>query len=78
MLVTGDAIRPGLPFLLTFTSRHLAAEMAREDQHDDDGNLIGDDKAERPTRECEDALHGRIGGFPPETQANTGVAKRGD
>jgi integrase len=29
LLVTGDAIRPGLPFLLTFTSRHLAAEMAR-------------------------------------------------
>ena len=29
LLVTGDALRPGLPFLLTFTSRHLAAEMAR-------------------------------------------------
>jgi integrase len=29
LLVTGDAVRPSLPFLLTFTSRHLAAEMAR-------------------------------------------------
>ena len=29
LLVTGDALRPGLPFLLTFTSRHLTAEMAR-------------------------------------------------
>jgi integrase len=29
LLVTGDVLRPGLPFLLTSTSRHLAAEMAR-------------------------------------------------
>ncbi|MGH3251578.1 MAG: tyrosine-type recombinase/integrase [Trebonia sp.] len=29
LLVTGDALRPGLPLLLTCTSRHLAAEMAR-------------------------------------------------
>ena len=29
LLVAGDALRPGLPLLLTFTSRHLAAEMAR-------------------------------------------------
>lgn len=29
LLVTGDAVRPSLPFLLTFTSRHLAAEMVR-------------------------------------------------
>jgi integrase len=29
LMVTGDALRPGLAFLLTFTSRHLTAEMAR-------------------------------------------------
>ena len=29
LLITGDVLRPGLPFLLTATSRHLAAEMAR-------------------------------------------------
>ena len=29
LLITGDVLRPGLPFLLAATSRHLAAEMAR-------------------------------------------------
>ncbi len=29
LLVTADVLRPGLPFLLASTSRHLAAEMAR-------------------------------------------------
>ena len=29
LLITGDVLRPGLSFLLTATSRHLAAEMAR-------------------------------------------------
>ena len=56
----------------------VAGARVGEVAHDDDRDLVGDDVAERPARQRQQAAHGRVAELQPRPPAHAGRADGGD